>query len=326
MSIHVALHHRTSYQYDRPVEHGPHVVRLRPAAHSKTRILSYSLDIGPGDHFINWQQDPQGNYLARIVFNEPMKRLDVEVDLVVEMAVHNPFDFFLEEKAQTYPFSYEPEVARELAPYLEIEGNGRRLDHCIEHFKKKSGRTIDVLVELNAAAQQAVEYKIRMEPGVQTPEETLEKASGSCRDSAWMVANILRGMGLASRFVSGYLIQLKSDQKSLDGPSGTEVDFTDLHAWVEVYLPGAGWVGLDPTSGLLAGEGHIPLACSPRPGSAAAVSGGTGPCESTMEHEMSVERIYESPRTTLPYSDDEWEKINKSGGISIPNSLPWTSA
>ncbi|WP_411828177.1 DUF2126 domain-containing protein [Luteolibacter sp. AS25] len=313
MSIHVALHHRTSYEYDRSVEHGPHVVRLRPAAHAKTRILAYSLKVGPGDHFVNWQQDPQGNYLARLVFNEPMKRMDVEVDLVVEMAVHNPFDFFLEEKAENYPFSYDEEVAKELAPYLEVEGAGRRMNHCMNFFRKKSGRTIDVLVELNAAAQKAVDYKIRMEPGVQTPEETLEKASGSCRDSAWMLVNVLRGMGLAARFVSGYLIQLKSDVKSLDGPSGTEVDFTDLHAWTEVYLPGAGWIGLDPTSGLLAGEGHIPLACSPRPVSAAAISGGTDPCESTMEHEMSVKRIYESPRTTLPYSDEEWERINAMG-------------
>ncbi|MBC7978926.1 MAG: transglutaminase family protein, partial [Armatimonadetes bacterium] len=315
MSIHVALHHRTSYEYDRMVEHGPHVVRLRPAAHCRTRVLSYSLKVGPGDHFINWQQDPQGNYLARLVFNEPMARLDVEVDLVVEMAVHNPFDFFLEEAAENYPFSYDADLQRELAPFLEVEDAGRRVNHCIGYFKKKTGRTIDVLVELNSAAQKAVEYKIRMEPGVQTPEETLEKASGSCRDSAWMLVNVLRGMGLAARFVSGYLIQLKADVESLDGPSGSEVDFTDLHAWTEVYLPGAGWIGLDPTSGLLAGEGHLPLACSPRPNSAAAVTGGTEACESTMEHEMSVRRVYESPRTTLPYTDDEWSRIGKMGRV-----------
>jgi transglutaminase-like putative cysteine protease len=313
MSIHVALHHRTSYEYDKPIEHGPHVVRLRPAAHSKTRVLAYSLKIGPGDHFINWQQDPQGNYLARLVFNEPMPRLDVEVNLVVEMAVHNPFDFFLEESAQNYPFEYEKELKHELAPYLEVEGVGPRVCHCTRWFSKRKGRTIDVLVELNSAAQKAVEYKIRLEPGVQTPEETLEKGSGSCRDSAWLLVNVLRGMGLAARFVSGYLIQLKPDVESLDGPSGSEVDFTDLHAWTEVYLPGAGWIGLDPTSGLLAGEGHLPLACSPRPGSAAPVSGGTEPCESRMEHEMYVTRIHESPRTTLPYTEDAWEKILSSG-------------
>ena len=315
MSIHVALKHRTSYEYDRLVEHGPHVIRLRPAAHAKTRILSYSLNVGPGDHFINWQQDPQGNYLARLVFNEPMERLDVEVDLVVEMAVHNPFDFFLEEEAEEYPFGYDADVEKELAPFLEVVDAGPRMQHCIKYFRKKTGRTIDVLVELNAAAQKAVEYKIRMEPGVQTPEETLEKGSGSCRDSAWMLVNVLRGMGLAARFASGYLIQLKADVESLDGPSGSEVDFTDLHAWTEVYLPGAGWIGLDPTSGLLAGEGHIPLACSSSPVGAAAISGGTGECNSTMEHEMGVTRIYESPRTTLPYTDDQWAKINEMGRV-----------
>jgi uncharacterized protein (DUF2126 family)/transglutaminase-like putative cysteine protease len=313
MSIHVALHHRTSYEYNKPVEHGPHIVRLRPAAHSKTRLLAYSLKIGPGDHFINWQQDPQGNYLARLVFNEPMPRLDVEVNLVAEMAVHNPFDFFLEDSAQNYPFQYEKELKHELAPYLEVEGVGPRVNHCTRWFSKKKGRTIDVLVELNSATHKAVEYKIRMEPGVQTPEETLDKASGSCRDSAWLLVNVLRGMGLAARFVSGYLIQLRPDVESLDGPSGSEVDFTDLHAWTEVYLPGAGWIGLDPTSGLLAGEGHLPLACSPRPGSAAPVTGGTEPCESRMEHEMNVTRIHESPRTTLPYTEDTWEKILKTG-------------
>lgn len=274
MSIHVALHHRTSYEYDRAVGHGPHVVRLRPAAHCKTRVLSYGLKVGPGDHFINWEQDPQGNYLARLVFQEPMERLDIEVDLVVEMAVHNPFDFFLEESAENYPFVYEDDLRRELAPFLEVEGVGRRVSQCIGYFSKRKGRTIDVLVELNAAAEKVVDYKIRMEPGVQSPEETLELGSGSCRDSAWLLVNVLRGMGLAARFVSGYLIQLKADVESLDGPSGAAEDFTDLHAWTEVYLPGAGWIVLDPTSGLLAGEGHLPLACSPRPGSAAPVSGG----------------------------------------------------
>lgn len=313
MSIHVALHHRTSYQYDSPVGHGPHVVRLRPAPHCRSRILSYSLKVGPMEHFINWQQDPQSNYLARLVFPEKTDRLDIEVDLVVEMSVLNPFDFFLEPGAEEHPFSYDPGQAHELAPFLATSKPEPLLEKLISKFKGRKGSTMDLLVEMNSHLQQTINYRIRMEPGVQDPEETLSTASGSCRDSAWLLVNLLRHLGLASRFVSGYLIQLKPDVKSLDGPVGSEVDFTDLHAWTEVYLPGAGWIGLDPTSGLLAGEGHLPLACSPDPSSAAPVTGGVDPCESTMEHEMTVTRIYESPRTTLPYREDEWEDILAAG-------------
>ncbi|MCX8494985.1 MAG: transglutaminase family protein [Akkermansiaceae bacterium] len=313
MSIHVALHHRTSYQYDRPVTHGAHVVRLRPAPHCRSKILAYSLNVGPMEHFINWQQDPQANHLARLIFPEPTTRLDIEVDLVVEMSVQNPFDFFLEPSAENFPFAYDTELTRELAPFRVKRKPGKLLVKWIATFKNHRGRTIDTLVEINAHLQRAIEYKIRMEPGVQTPEETLRKASGSCRDSAWLLVMLLRHLGLASRFVSGYLIQLKPDIKSLDGPVGSEIDFTDLHAWTEVYLPGAGWIGFDPTSGLLAGEGHIPLACSPEPSSAAPVTGGVDPCKSEMEHEMTVTRIHESPRTTLPYRDDQWQAILETG-------------
>ncbi len=313
MSIHVALHHRTSYKYERPVEHGAHVVRLRPAPHCRSNVLAYSLKVGPAEHFINWQQDPQANYLARLMFPEPMDRLDIEVDLVVEMSVQNPFDFFLEPTAENFPFAYDPEQAHELAPFLLAPEPGPLLKKLVDQFVGKTGRTIDVLVEMNSTLQHAIEYKIRMEPGVQSPEQTLELASGSCRDSAWLFVNLLRHLGLASRFVSGYLIQLKPDVKSLDGPVGSEIDFTDLHAWTEVYLPGAGWIGFDPTSGLLAGEGHLPLACSPDPTSAAPVTGGVEACESTMEHEMTVTRIYESPRTTLPYREEQWQEILSTG-------------
>ena len=259
MAIHVALKHVTRYKYDRLVGHGPHVVRLRPAPHSRTRILSFSQVIEGGEHFINWQQDPFSNWNARLVFPEPMRELAITVDLVAEMSVLNPFDFFLEESATHYPFAYEPDLARDLAPFLEPGAAGPLLKKFIESIRPAgaSPRTIDAVVDINRKVNEAVEYTIRLEPGVQDPEETLAKATGSCRDSAWLLAHALRHLGLAARFVSGYLIQLAADVKSLDGPSGTEHDFTDLHAWCEVYLPGAGWIGLDPTSGLLAGEGHL---------------------------------------------------------------------
>jgi len=313
MSIHVALNHVTHYRYDRPVHLGPQVVRLRPAPHSRTRIMSYSMKVTPAQHFINWQQDPQANYLARLVFPDPTTFFRVEVDLVAEMAVYNPFDFFLEPSAEKVPFAYEPELLVELAPYLRKAEATPAFARYLGGIDRRPLATNDFLVALNQKLQRDVAYLIRMEHGVQTPETTLLNASGSCRDSAWLLVQLLRHMNMAARFVSGYLIQLKSDVKSLDGPSGTEVDFTDLHAWCEVYLPGAGWIGLDPTSGLFAGEGHIPLACSPEPSSAAPISGVLDPCESTFEHLMSVTRIWEAPRVTFPYSDDQWAAVDALG-------------
>ncbi len=313
MSIHVALNHVTHYRYDRPVNLGPQVIRLRPCAHARTRILSYSMKVTPGEHFINWQQDPQANYLARLVFPEKTTEFRIEVDFVAEMAVHNPFDFFLEPRAEEFPFSYPGEQAIELQPYRACITPRPQLNAYLRSIPYKKVRTIDFLVGLNQRIHNDIRYTIRMEPGVQTPEETLTKRSGSCRDSAWLMVQVARHMGLAARFVSGYLIQLAPDIKSLDGPSGPEIDFTDLHAWCEVYLPGAGWIGLDPTSGLLAGEGHIPVACSPDPGSASPVTGAIDKCECEFEHSMSVSRIWEAPRVTKPYTDEAWLDIDAVG-------------
>ncbi len=309
MSLHVALNHVTHYHYDRPIQLGPQVVRLRPAPHSRTPILSYSLKVTPEQHFINWQQDPQANYLARLVFPEKTRELRVEVDLVAEMTVINPFDFFLEPRAEKIPFTYEALQRHELAPYLYQLPATPRFQRYLTSIPKAPAPSVDFLVAINQRLSQDIAYTIRLEPGVQTPEETLTKGSGSCRDSAWLLCQLLRHLGFAARFVSGYLIQLKADVKSLDGPSGPEQDFTDLHAWCEVYLPGAGWVGLDPTSGLFAGEGHIPLACSPEPGSAAPITGLVDECECEFSHHMGVARIWEAPRVTKPYTEAEWETI-----------------
>ncbi len=313
MSIHVALNHVTHYRYDKLVEVGPQIVRLRPAPHCRTRILSYSLKISPAKHFINWQQDPEANYLARVVFPEPTRELRFEVGLVAEMSVFNPFDFFLEPQAEQFPFAYDALMLRELAPYLIKLELQPRFAAYLASIPREPRRTIDFLVELNMRLAKDVAYLIRMEPGVQTPEVTLHNGSGSCRDSAWLLVQLLRHLGLAARFVSGYLIQLTPDMKSLDGPSGPKADFTDLHAWCEVYLPGGGWIGLDPTSGLLAGEGHIPLACTPEPGSAAPIEGMVGKSEVEFHHEMKIERIFESPRVTKPYTEEQWRDIENLG-------------
>ncbi|MFM9881537.1 MAG: DUF2126 domain-containing protein [Burkholderiales bacterium] len=313
MSIHVALNHITHYRYDRPINLGPQVVRLRPAPHSRTRILAYSMRVEPRRHFVNWQQDPQSNYLARLVFPDRTRELRIEIDFVAEMAVHNPFDFFLEPKADQYPFAYAPEQAHELAPYLVKVPATPKFAAYLAAVPRTPKQSTDFLVALNQRLQRDVAYLIRMEAGVQTPEVTLTNGSGSCRDTGWLLVQLLRHLGLAARFVSGYLIQLAPDVKALDGPSGPAADFTDLHAWCEVYLPGAGWIGLDPTSGLLAGEGHIPLACSPEPSSAAPISGAIDECEVSFEHHMNVERVWEAPRVTKPYTDAQWLQIETLG-------------
>ncbi|MGD0491786.1 MAG: transglutaminase family protein, partial [Steroidobacteraceae bacterium] len=313
MSIHVALNHVMHYRYDRQVVLGPQIIRLRPAPHCRTRILSYSLRIVPGEHFINWQQDPQANYLARVVFPKPARELRIEVDLVAEMAVLNPFDFFLEDYAQKVPFRYEAAEERGLAPFRITGPATPALTRYLAGIAREPQATVDFLVELNRRLAAEVKYVIRLEPGVQSPDETLEKRSGSCRDSAELLVQILRHLGFAARFVSGYLIQLTADLKPTDGPAGPSQDFTDLHAWCEVYLPGAGWIGLDATSGLLTGEGHIPLACTPEPQSAAPLTGIVGACETTFEYAMKVARIWEAPRVTKPYTEAQWQAIDALG-------------
>jgi transglutaminase-like putative cysteine protease len=309
MSIHVALHHRTTYRYDRPVALGPQSVRLRPAPHCRSRILSYSLKVLPDPHFLNWQQDPQSNYIARLVFPERTTELSIVVDLVAEMAAMNPFDVFLEPHAVRWPFAYEDALADVLAPYRKTLPSSPRLDAYVAAISREPRATNDFLVAINQRLSEDIAYGVRLEAGLQSPEETLEKRSGSCRDSGWLLVQILRRLGFAARFASGYLVQLTADTKPLEGPAGPTADFVDLHAWCEVYLPGAGWIGLDPTSGLLAGEGHLPLACTAEPALAAPVSGLVDACETTFEHAMTVTRVLEVPRVTKPYAAEQWDEI-----------------
>ncbi len=313
MPIKVALHHKTIYKYDRLVTLGPQVIRLRPAPHARTPVDAYSLKVEPADHFINWQQDPHGNFLARLVFHQPTDLFSVSVDVVADMTVINPFDFFLEDDATEFPFTYADELAQDLKPFLQPHSKSAVFNAYRKTIDATKRRTNAFIIDINQRLQQDISYLIRMEPGVQTPEETLTKRSGSCRDSAWLLVHLLRSFGLAARFVSGYLIQLTADLKPLEGPEGPTVDFTDLHAWTEVFLPGAGWVGLDPTSGLLTGEGHIPLAATPSPQTAAPISGGVSKSEVEFEFEMTVTRIHEDPRVTKPYTEDTWNRIDAAG-------------
>jgi uncharacterized protein (DUF2126 family) len=313
VSINVALRHITEYKYDRPVTLSPQLVRLRPAPHCRTPILAYAQRVTPDPHFVNWQQDPQSNWVARLTFPEKVREFRVEIDLVAEMSVRNPFDFFLEPAAELFPFCYEDWLRAELQPFLAAEPLTPRFAGYLAGIPRGRRRTIDMLVDLNRELARDIRYVIRLDPGVQTKEETLTLGTGSCRDTTWLLVQLLRQLGLAARFVSGYLIQLTPDVKALDGPSGAERDFTDLHAWCEVYLPGAGWVGLDPTSGLLAGEGHLPLACTPESSSAAPITGEVETSDVEMVHRMTIERIYESPRVTRPYTDAQWASIVSLG-------------
>ena len=314
MAVLAAIQHVTHYTYDRPVMLGPQIIRLRPAPHSRTRIESYSLKVTPAQHFVNWQQDPSGNWMARFVFPEPVSEFRIEVDLVADLAVVNPFDFFVETEAELFPFSYPPDLHEELAPYLIADPAGPKLAAFLATIPREPTNTVNFIVDLNARLQRLIAYGIRMDPGVQTPEQTLSMASGSCRDSGWLMVQILRHLGLAARFVSGYLVQLTADIDPLEGPRGTDKDFTDLHAWAEVYIPGAGWIGMDPTSGLLCGEGHIPVAATPHYRSAAPVSGGiTGFANTSFAFDMKVTRVREAPRITLPFSDEAWTALDALG-------------
>jgi uncharacterized protein (DUF2126 family)/transglutaminase-like putative cysteine protease len=325
MSLRVALHHRTRYAYDRPVKLAPHVIRLRPAPHCRTPILAYSLKVRPEGHFLNWQQDPFGNYQARAVFQREATALELEVDLVAELQAINPFDFFLDDRAEKLPWRYETAQQIELAPYLQVSAAGARFDALAASVDaelcREGRRTIDVLVDINRRVKDLLRYDVRMEPGVWTPEETLVRGHGSCRDFAWLLVQLVRRLGFAARFVSGYSIQLVADVPPIEGPVGVSKDVTDLHAWAEIFLPGAGWIGLDATSGLMCAEGHIPLACTADPPSAAAITGGFSWTQRTPDErigeefsfEMKVARLEERPRVTKPYSEETWAAIEAMG-------------
>jgi uncharacterized protein (DUF2126 family)/transglutaminase-like putative cysteine protease len=309
MSIRVSLRHVSAYKYDRPVSMSPQLIRLRPAAHCRTPIGAYSLKVTPAGHFLNWQQDPFGNFVARVVFPEPQREFEVEVGLVADMTVINPFDFFVEPEAEKFPFIYPPSLRVSLAPYLEAREDGPLLKVWIAGTDRRPRSIVDFLMDLNQRLRKDIRYCIRMESGVQSPEVTLMLATGSCRDSAWLMVQALRHLGIAARFASGYLIQLRPDMAPVEGPLGPAADFTDLHAWAEAYVPGAGWIGLDSTSGLMAGEGHIPLSCTPSPEDAAPITGAVSACESAFAHSMDVARLPEAPRVTAPISDGQWQEL-----------------
>lgn len=311
MAIQVTVNHCTTCKYDRQVSLGPQVVRLRPAPHCRTTILSYSLNVFPPNHLIYWQQDPYSNFLARLIFPEKTRELVTEVDLIAELSPVNPFDYVLEPSAESYPFQYSPSLARDLQPYRVLQPAGELLRRFLDDARGETYPTVGFLVNLNRRVRDEIGYVVRLEPGIQNCEETLSLRTGSCRDSAWLLVQVLRHLGLAARFVSGYLIQLAPDESPLETTNGSSKDSIDLHAWAEVYLPGAGWIGFDPTSGLLAAEGHIPLACAPDASDAAPITGSVERSEVEFSYSMSVRRLNETPRVAKPYTDDQWGEVEQ---------------
>ena len=311
MAIRTALYHRTTYTYDRPTMLGPHVIRLRPAPFVRTPVLSYALKISPATHAISWQLDPFGNWLGRVTFFAPATSLDIEVEALIEPHAFNPFEFFIEPYAENYPFAYARELEPALAPFLRVTESGPLLDALVARFAQSEGPLVSFLVALNQALANDIDYITRLEPGVRAPEETLSLKSGSCRDSAWLMVAVLRRLGIAARFVSGYLVQWAPDEP--DDDKAAIHDSLELHAWAEAYIPGAGWIGFDPTSGLLCGEGHIALAATSDFELAAPVTGTHSQAQSTLAHEARVTRVAETPRTTKPLSEEAWQGLDALG-------------
>ena len=309
MSIQVALSHRTEYRYDKPVALGPQVIQLRPVPHCRTPILSYSLNVTPAKHLFNWQLDPHGNYLARFLFSERTTELVVEVDLVAELWPFNPFDFFLEPGVEEYPFAYSPELAKDLELYRWVDPAGPLVQDFLKRVAGGKRGTIDFLVDLNHRVRDVVGYVTRLDPGVQTGEQTLQKRTGSCRDSAWLLVQLLRHLGIAARFVSGYLIQLAAEDSALADSSSPQTDSADLHAWAEAFLPGAGWIGMDPTSGLFAGEGHIPLVCTPNASKSAPIGGTVERANVDFRYSIAIRRLNDAPRTSKPFTEEDWAQV-----------------
>ena len=274
MSIKASIYHLTHYRYDRPVVLGPQVIRLRPAPHSRTRVLSHSLKVTP----VRPLREPPAGPLRQLAVALRLPRAGHRAeDRGRPRRRHDglqPLRLLRRGRGRALAVRLPRGPARR-PRHLPAARAGRpaprRRSSTPSRASAPAPSTSSSASTPGSPARSATSSA--WSPGVQTPEETFERGTGSCRDTSWLLVQVLRNLGLAARFVSGYLIQLKPDLVSLDGPPGTDHDFTDLHAWAEVYLPGAGWIGLDPTSGLLTGESHIPLAATPHYRNAAPISG-----------------------------------------------------
>lgn len=274
------IHHHTIYRYDTSVTFSPHYLRLKPQESDVCDTLSYTLDVSPPCS-VYWSEDIIGNHVAKCIFSTPSDILDIRTVLEVSLGEKNPFAFIVDEYAENYPFAYRPYEQNGLQYYLQVQEQGELFTQWVARFSPLSMYVVSMLREVANAIAMEIRYEKRHEPGYLPAEQTLAEKQGSCRDTAWLLMQTLRALGLASRFVSGYLLQPEDDVPDVD---------IEYHAWVECYIPGAGWVGIDATSGLFTAEHHIALASDAFPENTAAVIGTTSPAISVLDYKLTCKK------------------------------------
>ncbi len=300
MSTRISLRHRIEQRFSRAVRLSTHWLRLRPAPGGRSRVTAYSLKVEAQPHWLNWLRDPLENYVGRLDFPEPVTRLGLDVELIAELEPMNPFDFLVEPYAAEYPFDYPKQLQKELAPYLAAPASGARLDAWLDALDPRLGYIMDFLRQVNSRVNASVPRVLPADSGAIDLEATLASGTGSSRAVAWLATLALRDLGMAARLVSGYRVFLTRE------PSAS------LHAWTEVYLPGAGWVGMDPAGGLFTHEGYLPLAAAPDPLRAQPLVGYHEACEEELAESVSIRRL-ESDAPGRPFPGVGWGDVQAVG-------------
>jgi len=249
------IHHHTLYTYGREVFLNPQKILLSPSNRRHFHVHSIETEIFPTPLGSNQRLDMEGNLFQQIWFGEPTNRFEINVHLDLTVSSLNPFEFIISKDFEKLgpngelTFHYSDEQKQFLWPFLN-HTDSPQINGLAKNIKQGSNGIVTYLVELTAHLHGMCDYIVRENPGIWPPEKTLSERQGSCRDLAWLLINMLRGEGIASRFVSGYAYNPELEENH------------ELHAWVEAFCPGAGWIGLDPSIGLLTDAYYIPLATS----------------------------------------------------------------